>query len=538
MSGQRRSKEPEQSTPNPEDFGFGQLYRDIPDAVVVGNVDTGLIELWNPAAETLFGIPADEAIGQPIEIIIPAPLRARHRAGLACYRETGRGDVIDSQLPVEMSALGRNRGLITIELRLFPVASSRVPGQYVMAIIRDATLRKEAELDRLRLASEQAARVAAEDVTAALRRSEDRFRTAFDHAPIGMDLVGLDGRFLQVNAALCDMMGYSEQEMLARTFQDITYPGDQQEDLVRVNRLLADEIASYQMEKRYVRKDGQIIWGRVNSSLVRDQQGTPLYLLGQIEDITARVRTEAELRAALDDAQAANRAKGAFLNMMSHELRTPLQATLGYSEFLLAAPEDALTSEQRQDIDYIHKASQRMIAMVNQLLDLSRIDANRLHLAVEPVVLAEVVEHVRQDVAPQVGEKGIELRIDLPASLPPVLGDEERIRQILLNLVGNAVKFTHVGHVHVTAARTATGVVEIVVSDTGEGIAADMLPHIFDEFSQGDTRVSRRFGGVGLGLAISRKLVLQMGGRITVSSEPGVGSAFRVYLPMFQPAQT
>lgn len=538
MSGQRRSKASEHRAPNPEDFGFGQLYRDIPDAVVVGNVETGLIELWNPAAETLFGIPADEAIGLPLEVIIPESLRARHRAGLACYRETGHGDIIDSRLSVEMAALRRNGEPITIELRLLPVTSSRVPGQFAMAIIRDATLRKEAELDRLRLASEQAARVAAEQAAEALRRSEDRFRTAFDHAPIGMDLVGLDGRFLQVNAALCEMMGYSEQEMLASTFQDITYPDDQQEDLARVSQLLAGEIASYQMEKRYVRKDGQIIWGRVNSSLVRDQQGAPLYLLGQIEDITARVRAEEELRMALDAAQAVNRAKGAFLDMMSHELRTPLQATLGYSEFLLAAPEEALTAEQRQDIDYIHQASQRMIAMVNQLLDLSRIDADRLHLAVEPVDLADVVEHVRQDVAPQVAEKGIELRINLPACLPHVLGDEERIRQILLNLVGNAVKFTHVGYVRVTASRTATGVVEIVVSDTGEGIAADVLPHIFDEFSQGDSRVSRRFGGVGLGLAISRKLVLQMGGRINVSSDPGVGSAFRVYLPMYQPSQT
>lgn len=129
----------------------------------------------------------------------------------------------------------------------------------------------------------------------------------------------------------------------------------------------------------------------------------------------------------------------------------------------------------------------------------------------------------------------IELRIDLPEPLPEVLGDKERIRQILLNLVGNAVKFTHVGHVRVTVAQTVTGVVEIVVSDTGEGISAEALPHIFDEFSQGGSRLSRRFGGVGLGLAISRKLVAQMGGRIEASSEPGVGSTFRVYLPMYQP---
>jgi PAS domain S-box-containing protein len=529
------SPEPElRDLPDPEDFGFGQLYRDFPDAVVVGSVETGRIELWNPAAEKLFGIPAHEAVGQLIELIIPGPLRAQHRAGLAQYRETGHGALIDSGLPIEVPAHRRHAEPITIDLRLLPVTSSQIPGRFVMGIIRDATQRKEAELDRLRLAGEQAARVAAEQAAEALRQSEERFRTAFDHAPIGMDLTDLEGHFLQVNAALCDLTGYTEQELLARTFQDITHPDDQEADLARVQQLLAGESPAYQMEKRYLRKDGQVSWGRVNSSLVRDHHGAPLYFIGQIEDITARVRAEEELRAALDAAQAANRAKGAFLDMMSHELRTPLQATLGYSEFLLAAPVDTLTSEQRQDIGYIHRASQRMIAMVNQLLDLSRSDAGRLNLEVEPVDLAEVVEQVRQDVAPQAAEKAIELRIALPAMLPQVLGDEERLRQVLLNLVGNAVKFTQVGHVRVTATGTAAGVVEVVVSDTGEGISAAVLPRIFEEFSQGDSRLSRRFGGVGLGLAIARKLVEQMGGTIEVSSERGVGSTFRLFLPMYQ----
>jgi PAS domain S-box-containing protein len=526
---------PELDGPSPEDFGFGQLYRDIPDAVIIGNTETGCIELWNPAAETLFGIPAHEAIGQLIEIIIPEPIQERHRAGLARYQVTGHGALIDSGLAVEMPALRRHGEPITIELRLMAVTSSRVPGQFVMAMIRDATLRKEAELDRLRLAREQAARVAAEQAAEALRQSEERFRTAFDHAPIGMDMVDLEGRFLQVNAAFCELTGYTEQELLAGRFQDITHPDDLEADLALLGQLQSGEIAAYQMEKRYLRKDGHLIWGLVHASLVRDQHGAPLHTIGQIEDITARVGAEEELRAALDDAQAANRAKGVFLNMMSHELRTPLQATLGYSEFLLAAPEDTLSSEQRQDIGYIHQASLRMIAMVNQLLDLSRSDAGRLNLAVAPVDLAVVVEQVRQDVAPQAAGKAIALHIELPAALPRILGDEERVRQVLLNLVGNAVKFTHAGYVRVTASRTPAGVVQIVISDTGEGIPATALPHIFDEFSQGDSRLSRRFGGVGLGLAIARKLVEQMGGTIEASSEQGVGSTFRVALPMYQP---
>jgi two-component system, sensor histidine kinase and response regulator len=491
-----------------------------------------------------------------------------------------------------------------------------------------------------------------------LRQSEERFRTAFDHAAIGMSLVALDGRFLRVNPALCRLTGYSESELLDKTFQEITHPDDLAADLAQVDRLLAGEIRAFHMEKRYLRKDGEIIWIRLSSALVRDAQGAPLHSIGQLEDITERKRAEEalrgsearfrslisnatdiitildehgvilyqsppierileyrrgellghnafdlvhpddraatwavferaaadptfvptvefrfrhsdgswrwleatgtnllldpnvggfvvnsrditerkrankELRVALEAAQAANHAKGLFLDMMSHELRTPLQAVLGYSEFLLEGSEGLLTAEQREDIGYIHQAGGRMIALINQMLDLSRMEAGRLELATEPVDLVQVIEHVRQDVAPQAAAKSLSLQIDLPASLPLVMGDAERLRQILLNLVGNAVKFTDEGCVRVAAAPTSTGGVDIVVRDTGIGIPPDALPFIFDEFRQVDSGLTRRHGGAGLGLAIARKLTEQMGGSIRVNSEVNVGSTITLHLPI------
>ncbi|MFT4041108.1 MAG: PAS domain S-box protein [Thermomicrobiales bacterium] len=523
---------PEIETPLPEDFGIGQLFWAIRDAVVVGDADTGCIVLWNPAAEAMFGIPREQALGLPLDALIPEEFREQHRAGLAAYRETGSGALVDTGALTELPALRSTGERITIELRLSPIATSRFPGNFVLALIRDATVRKQGELDRLRLAEEQGARAAAEAATLALRESETRFRTAFDHAPIGMDLVALDGRFMQVNAALCALFGYSEQELRTMTTIDLTFPEDRAPDEVLVKRMVAGEIPTFQLEKRYIRKDGQVIWGRVNSSVVRDAEGTPLYFIGQVEDITGRIMAEEELRAALADAQAANRAKGVFLDMMSHELRTPLQATLGYSEFLLAGPETSLSVDQRQDVSAIHQASQRMIRLINQLLDLSRLDAGGLSLASEPVDLASVLEQVRQDVAPQVMERGLSLQISVPASLPLVQGDAERVRQILLNLAGNAVKFTEAGSIHIEVALLDASTVEVVVTDTGIGIPADALPHIFDEFYQQNRHLSRRFGGAGLGLAIARKLATQMGGTISVSSEAGAGSIFRLRLPL------
>jgi signal transduction histidine kinase len=248
-------------------------------------------------------------------------------------------------------------------------------------------------------------------------------------------------------------------------------------------------------------------------------------------DVSDRKRADEELRAALGDAQTANRAKGTFLDLMTHELRTPLQAVLGYSEFLLIAPKGSLTVEQRGDIGYIHQAGDRMLALVNQLLDLSRLEAGGIELAIGPIDLIEVIEAVRQDIAPQAGAKGLTVQIDVPEALPPLAGDGERVRQILLNLAGNAVKFTQTGGIRIAATATVSGGVEIAVSDTGMGITADAMLHIFEAFRQVDSTLSRRHEGSGLGLAIAWKLAQQMGGSISVSSEPSVGSTFTLLLP-------
>ena len=171
-----------------------------------------------------------------------------------------------------------------------------------------------------------------------------------------------------------------------------------------------------------------------------------------------------------------------------------------------------------------------MVALIDQMLDLSRTEAGRLELAAEPIDLAEIIERVRQDIAPQAAAKALDLRIDLPPSLPPVVGDPDRLRQILLNLVDNAVKFTDEGSVCVTAYTTEDGVA-VAVSDTGIGITEETLPLIFEEFRQVDSRMTRRHGGTGLGLAIAQKLAEQMGGSITVASRHQAGSTFTLHLP-------
>jgi PAS domain S-box-containing protein len=371
----------------------------------------------------------------------------------------------------------------------------------------------------------------------ALAASEAQFRTAFENAPIGMALVHPDGPFLRANRALCAMLGLSEDELLRTTFLDITHPDDLPDDLVQTRRALAGEIDVFAIEKRYIRSDGQLIWVRIVASLLRDEYGSPRYFISQIEDITERKRLDEELRGSLAAARAGIHAKERFLAMMSHELRTPLQAIAGYADLLLTENGGTLTAVQAEDVGVIRGGASRMMTLIDQLLELSRLDAGQHGLLLGPVDLGEIVAQVRQDVAPQAAEKNVALRRDLPPSLPLVLGNAMGIRQILLNLVGNAVKFTERGEVVISVAASDGGVA-ITVRDTGIGIAADALVQIFEEFHQVDSAMNRRYPGAGLGLAIAQRLAEQMGGSITVTSRPGVGSAFTLHLPAAAPVKS
>src|SRR5215207_5910476 len=705
--------------------------------------------------ETLTGLSPDEALEQ-----------ARRQSWLDFVQPDDRGRVIEaSRLSDSLGAPFRSEHRI-----------ARSDGGYVW--IRDECVPVHDEAGRLvawqGVYLDISERKAAEDALAA---SAARFRTAFANAPIGMALVHPDGSFLLGNHAFCVMLGYTEDELLRTTFQDVTHPDDLEDDLAQQRRALAGEFATYSLDKRYIRSDGQTIWVRLITSLLRNEAGAPRYFISQIEDITermaaeialaderdllqtlmnhlpdaiyvkdkasrflrlnpaaartlgiqdptealgktdfdffpeqlarqffadeqqvittgepllnrlepqsedeadgiwwltstapvrdvtgavvgvvgsgrdvtARLRTEnalqesearhrallaampdmvfrldrtgtyldykadqvtalaappetflghriaevlpadvaigaeatinrllasggtetieytldlsenprdfearlvlvgpdevvavvrdvternrvnTELREALEAAHAANRATRQFLTMMSHELRTPMQAIMGYAELLLADPQNSLTLEQVDDVQTIRRGASRLVDLVKQMLDLSRLEAGQLELTATAVALPPVIGEVRQGVASLAATKGLALRIDLPEDLPLVVGDEMGLCQVLLNLAGNAIKYTDQGEVRITAERIE-GEVSVNVSDTGIGIAPDVLPHIFDEFRQVHHGTTRKYEGAGLGLTIAKRLAERMGGRLSVASQPGTGSSFTLHL--------
>jgi PAS domain S-box-containing protein len=378
---------------------------------------------------------------------------------------------------------------------------------------------------------------ARQEAEEALRNSEERYRQVEEHAPTGLALVAPDGRWLRVNPALCALLGYSEEELIARPFQDLMYPADR--DAALYERLLAGDLATYQREERYVRKDGRVVWLLLAVSLVRDAAGRPLYAISQAQDITARKRAEEALRRANEDLAQASQAQSAFVATMSHEIRTPLNGVLGLTNLLKRT---RLGPRQREYVGAMQSSGEALLALLNDILDYSKIGAGQLSLETRPFDLRRLVGEVVALFAPQARAKKLKLSAEVDPAVPRDLaGDARRLRQVLLNLVSNALKFTERGAIHVGVTLDAhdarTALVWIGVRDTGIGIAPEVQAHLFAPFVQADASTTRRYGGTGLGLAIAKGLVEAMGGKMGMESVPGQGSTFWFTLRLARTAE-
>ncbi len=363
---------------------------------------------------------------------------------------------------------------------------------------------------------------------ARLRAAEEQFRLAFENAPIGVAIVAPNGRFLRVNPALCAIVGYPPDELLERSFQDITHPDDVAADVLYVREMLDGTRATFEMQKRYLRRDGSQVWVQLNASLVRADDGRPMHFISQIQDITARRENEEHLRNSENRAQLASKMKSQFLANMSHEIRTPMNGVLGMAELLADSP---LNDAQRGHVEGLRAAADSLLVILNDILDLSKIEAGKVDIEVADFDLGKVVRETISLFAVTAQTKGIDLHSEMTVNDEVVRGDAARLRQVLANLVGNAVKFTERGRVVLRVARDGD-CIRFDVIDSGIGIPLEAQSRLMKPFEQGDSSTTRRFGGTGLGLAISRDLIELMGGDISFMSEPGVGTTFTILVSL------
>jgi PAS domain S-box-containing protein len=476
---------------------------------------------------------------------------------------------------MEKRFVRKGGALIWVSLTISPLWAEGAEPDYHISIVEDITERKAAE--------------------AALRESETRFRAIFEQAAVGVAQINTQtGAYIRINQKHCDILGYAREEMLRMNFQAITYPNDLAPDLQNMQRLLAGEIRTFAMEKRYYRKDGTIVWVSLTVSPLWAEGAEPDYHIAVVQDITERKQTElliqhqqdqltaqneeliaqneelaaqgvalahaeaslqrtnadlevriqarsAELQAANADLQLANaallragRLKDEFLANMSHELRTPLTGILGLAEVMEKGIYGSVTEKQSRSLRLIQSSGEHLLELINDILDLSKIEAGKLELQLDSLLVEDVCQTSLEFVQQAARQKNIRWSFRQDSRVTQVIADSRRLKQMLVNLLSNAVKFTSEGgQVGLEVeGDPSCHEVRFTVWDTGIGIPPEQQRYLFQPFVQLDGSLARKYEGTGLGLALVNSLAELHGGRAAVESAgAGQGARFTVTLP-------
>ncbi|HEX7401678.1 MAG TPA: PAS domain S-box protein, partial [candidate division Zixibacteria bacterium] len=467
------------------------------DGIVI--VQDGLIKLANPTIAAIARSTPEEMIGKPfIDFISPTDRK------MLSDRYTARMSGEEVPAIYELESVTKDGEIIPIEINSSLIEYEGKPA--LMAIIRDITERKQAEKE--------------------LKESEVKFKNLFDSARDGINIVNTENHQIYMsNKAFCQMLGYDENETVGLSIKDLhpekdlPYVLEQFDKYAREGLKLAENMP-------VKRKDGSVFYADITNTPITVASRT--YLMGSFRDVTERKRSEENLKKAKEEAEEANRLKSEFLANMSHEIRTPMNAIIGMTSITL---DTDLTSEQREYMNIVRESSYSLLGLLDDILDLSKIEAGRVELETIDFDLRATVESVTDTLAPRASDKGLELACSIHPSVPPLLrGDPARLRQIIMNLAGNAIKFTERGEVVIRVElekETETKAVMVFsITDTGVGIPLDKQKKIFESFTQADGSTTRKYGGTGLGLSISKRLAEMMGGQIGMESQPGKGSRF------------
>ena len=475
--------------------------------MVIATTPQGIVTVFNRAAEVALGYRADEVIGKQTPALWHVPEEMDRRVaeigslsaqpvepGFASFLARPHGD---GAAAGEWSFVRKDGSRFPVRLNGSRILDDQGQITGYLGVAEDITDRRNAEI--------------------ALRTSENTFRAAMENASIGMTIMEPPGRWLRVNKALTRLLGYSQEELLQLNFRAITHPDDLLNSDLVVEQLLAGEVDTSSLEKRYLHKDGRIVWAQVNISAVRRADGSPQYLIAQVQDITERREIE--------------RVKNELISTVSHELRTPVTSIRGALGLLAGTMADALPPQANRLVEIANKNSERLSLLVNDMLDIEKIASGKMRFSLARWALDDLVGAAIEDNMPYAAGFGVRLtRITRQAGLA-VKVDADRFAQVMSNLLSNAAKFSPPGgEVEVSVSASAQSCL-VAITDHGEGISPSFAPHIFAKFSQADASATRSRSGSGLGLHISREIIEKMGGTIGFDSRSGQGTTFWVALP-------
>ncbi len=502
-----------------------QDYKTMFEMVAKGQADAAITNrFYGLMHAKQFGLEDTSVVFEPSDLYFAAPkntsgellgildrhlsdLKKDHRSAYYESLKRWTSEEVWFKLPAWLKTIGMLLGLFL----LASLAGSLILKQQVNARTR--------ELKQINQEMEQ--RI--EERTAELAAMNDEQRTIFDSASTGIVLLR-NRVIVRCNRRLEEMAGYLPGELVGKSTR-IWYPDEKTYEAggeTVYTQMAKGE--TYRDERQILRKDGTPFWVRM--SLRAIDNNDPLKgAVGIFEDITEEREAAEKLRQAMEAAQAADRIKSAFLATMSHELRTPLNSIIGFTGIMLQGLAGPLNEEQHKQMNMVQKSARHLLALINDVLDISKIEAGQLKLSSSPFDIRQSIEKMVQLVSPLAEKKGLEIRMDIVEYIGSITADQRRLEQVVLNLLSNAVKFTEKGHVQVSC-RIENDQYVLSVSDTGIGMRPEEIPNIFQPFHQIDTGLARKREGTGLGLSICRKILEMMGGSISVESRWGEGSSF------------